>query len=720
MPSAADFVGIWSTTVPGTYWNYEFHPGAGDGDLFIQPDGTYTWYTSYGPNGIKTGSWNASSVPGYAITLHDPFENHDWNLEFKTEPSSIYLVPYKSNGKATGFYYVGEFAGSLTGAIQPTGNESGSSNNKPNDSLSGFGIFDGLIYAFSMEEPEGGSGIYNVSQLDWESFIKPLTGLTVGQSAAILVGGTFSSNNHSDTYSVDLLSTLTASQLQRLEQDFVLAVATTPGAEFSDATQNATRAVLPYGSTYAKPGFQAYYFGLSGIIGKNPSITVRQVDPKVSSYGLMLSFYRRDGVRDPAAAAGLWTPVSQQENGDFELIQFFPSDEGLGLDTSQAGIGLQFSRSIQAGTGRIVLISADGRQVIKLNPQDSSICTIQGTWALFSKTYCASVLNPGTRYRISIEGTPFTDLTGNGWSSLGRDSLDFSTAAALIRRPGGRTRLESEAGSVDVDDERQEVSGDFSEGSLDQRDALTDATSRLLERYRQYENGGSHRASEPKTDLLKLELNLGQSGKSTVATIQLASQVKATASVWLKPSGEAEDNTYDPRTGLGVELLDSDGNGLVDTLRVHLRDGGSGDGDGSSDGWFRSSILLAEAPRRTVYRFYNQRSGVHFYTPDAAERDNVIRNSYGAGASYEKLQADPRSADPLTGGWGYKLEGTAYEALDTQGTALYRFYNAEKRYHFLSTNAEEANTVIRNSVGAGYDLSNGINKDPIAGGWGYK
>ena len=170
----------------------------------------------------------------------------------------------------------------------------------------------------------------------------------------------------------------------------------------------------------------------------------------------------------------------------------------------------------------------------------------------------------------------------------------------------------------------------------------------------------------------------------------------------------------------GVELLDADRNGLVDSLRVHLRDGSQADDDGLTDGRFRSTLLLAEAPRRTVYRFYNQRSGVHFYTPDAGERDSVINNSYAPGTSYEALQADPSSADPLTNGWGYRFEGTAYRALDTQGTALYRFYNAEKRYHFLSSSTEEANSVIRNSLGAGYDLNNGLNRDPIAGGWGYK
>jgi hypothetical protein len=121
-----------------------------------------------------------------------------------------------------------------------------------------------------------------------------------------------------------------------------------------------------------------------------------------------------------------------------------------------------------------------------------------------------------------------------------------------------------------------------------------------------------------------------------------------------------------------------------------------------------------------VYRFYNQRSGVYLYTPDAGERDSVIRNSYGEGTSYEKLRANSSSADPLTGGWGYKYEGIAYQALDSQGTSLFRFYNADKGYHFLSSSEEEANNVIKNSLCSGYDRNNAVNKDPITGGWGYR
>ena len=57
--------------------------------------------------------------------------------------------------------------------------------------------------------------------------------------------------------------------------------------------------------------------------------------------------------------------------------------------------------------------------------------------------------------------------------------------------------------------------------------------------------------------------------------------------------------------------------------------------------------------------------------------------------------------------WGYNCEDAAYEALSEGGTQLYRFYNAEKGYHFLTTSEEEANNVIDKSVGEQHDLITG-------------
>ena len=180
--------------------------------------------------------------------------------------------------------------------------------------------------------------------------------------------------------------------------------------------------------------------------------------------------------------------------------------------------------------------------------------------------------------------------------------------------------------------------------------------------------------------------------------------MKADAFVKVNPNtGEAFDFTYNPDTGLGAQLIDSDGNGLVDSLRIHLQDGALGDVDGEVNGQVRDPGMLATAPRQAIHRFYNAGAGVHFYTPSESEKDTVIANT----------------------DWGYSYEGIAYQALDTQGTSLYRFYNAAKRYHFLSTSLEEAANVIANSYAPGVDPAS-VLADPeafkdqlINGGWGY-
>jgi hypothetical protein len=225
-------------------------------------------------------------------------------------------------------------------------------------------------------------------------------------------------------------------------------------------------------------------------------------------------------------------------------------------------------------------------------------------------------------------------------------------------------------------------------------------------------------AAEETASFIDFSINVG--GLQTiVAEIELAKEVKANAYVKVNPNtGEAFDFTFDPITGLGAELLDKNNNGLVDNLRIHLRDGALGDVDGQFNGQIRDPGVLAEAPRVAVYRFY--RNGIHFYTTNESERDNIIARSYGSGVGVNNLNGNPRARDLITGGLGYQYEGVAYEALDTQGTALYRFFNPGKGYHFMTTNADEALNVIRNSVGSAFNLDNAQGQTLLSNGWGYQ
>ena len=58
--------------------------------------------------------------------------------------------------------------------------------------------------------------------------------------------------------------------------------------------------------------------------------------------------------------------------------------------------------------------------------------------------------------------------------------------------------------------------------------------------------------------------------------------------------------------------------------------------------------------------FFNEQKQVHFYTASSDERDAVIANSYGQGTSFASLSAQPSSASPRSGGWGYRFEGVAW------------------------------------------------------------
>jgi hypothetical protein len=76
-----------------------------------------------------------------------------------------------------------------------------------------------------------------------------------------------------------------------------------------------------------------------------------------------------------------------------------------------------------------------------------------------------------------------------------------------------------------------------------------------------------------------------------------------------------------------------------------------------------------------LYRFYNKKNGSHFYTASAEERDQVIA-LYPSVFTYE--------------GETYKVTPTA----EPGKTPVYRFYNLRNGSHFFTASLDEANTVI--------------------------
>ncbi len=103
-------------------------------------------------------------------------------------------------------------------------------------------------------------------------------------------------------------------------------------------------------------------------------------------------------------------------------------------------------------------------------------------------------------------------------------------------------------------------------------------------------------------------------------------------------------------------------------LQMYVADGSVVTDDGRRN--TEVKMIPAEVPKNTVitrvFRFYNLKNGVHFYTASEAEKDSTLAN---LGATY-------------------KYEGVAYSLNSAPGggndTPLYRFYNMKTGVHFYT------------------------------------
>jgi hypothetical protein len=87
------------------------------------------------------------------------------------------------------------------------------------------------------------------------------------------------------------------------------------------------------------------------------------------------------------------------------------------------------------------------------------------------------------------------------------------------------------------------------------------------------------------------------------------------------------------------------------------------------------SVGSTPANNQNLYRFFDLKRGVHFYTASEAEKDNVVRTLSSI----------------------YRLEGVAYKvSLSPAGgaTPVYRFYNVRQGVHFYTASEAEKNRVV--------------------------
>ena len=204
-----------------------------------------------------------------------------------------------------------------------------------------------------------------------------------------------------------------------------------------------------------------------------------------------------------------------------------------------------------------------------------------------------------------------------------------------------------------------------------------------------------------------------------MADFRLPAEALASTYLRVNPiSGDVYDFTYNPLTGRGVELIDANQNGLIDTLRFHMEDGGADDQDGlENDQIINYGIVATRAPVSPVYVF--SRNGNSFYTLNDALRDRIVRKSYAPGVVQDVINLNPDSIAPIASGLGYQYRGQSYcyDVPDAQNSTLFRFRSIADGYPFYIKDPSEAFNLIDMDlyknihVTSGLDLSNGKGYD---------
>lgn len=147
-----------------------------------------------------------------------------------------------------------------------------------------------------------------------------------------------------------------------------------------------------------------------------------------------------------------------------------------------------------------------------------------------------------------------------------------------------------------------------------------------------------------------------------------------------------------------------------------------------TDGLIGSAVPSQALVMQDVFRFYNEKTGVHFYTASMAERDSVIQNlpqfkyegnafdvstNPGAGAGVEVFRfynvktgthfytASTAERDTVKSTLAeFSYEGAAYQGFSDDGggthQALYRFYNTQTGAHFYTASDTEMATTVQN------------------------
>jgi Ca2+-binding RTX toxin-like protein len=113
----------------------------------------------------------------------------------------------------------------------------------------------------------------------------------------------------------------------------------------------------------------------------------------------------------------------------------------------------------------------------------------------------------------------------------------------------------------------------------------------VLEKYRNTKGEKFNTSSS----VLEFLVQTPDTSPKEVIEFKLAQEQDADTFIKIKPSsGETFEFNYNPATGTGAELIDSNSNGLVDLVKIHVKDGDVGDADGEVNGVIYDPGMLAK------------------------------------------------------------------------------------------------------------------------------
>lgn len=231
---------------------------------------------------------------------------------------------------------------------------------------------------------------------------------------------------------------------------------------------------------------------------------------------------------------------------------------------------------------------------------------------------------------------------------------DDGTAATISTEEGGTLQLENMHGSEFLSIDILAL-----EDLLIDQVILDDA----LEFLEQYQTSNNEKFNADDA-VLEFVTRTPENNFQEIISLTLDVELDVDTFIKFNPeTGETFEFNYDPITGLGAELIDTNNNGLVDLVNIHVKDGGKGDADGEIDGFIYDPGLLAKSKTDPSILYVG---GLGNDTLNGGDEDEYF-NGFGPVASsvpqFDTLSGGGGSDTFILGGdWGasYFEKGDGY------------------------------------------------------------